>query len=67
LEREGIETSIHYPVPLNKQKSMERFAVFRCPISEYLAEHLLSVPCHHGMTDDDVERVVNAIKKAVRG
>jgi dTDP-4-amino-4,6-dideoxygalactose transaminase len=46
---------------------MERFAVFRCPISEHLAEHLLSVPCHHGMTDDDVERVVNAIKKAVRG
>jgi dTDP-4-amino-4,6-dideoxygalactose transaminase len=67
LEREGIETSIHYPVPLNRQKSMERFAVFRCPISEYLAEHLLSVPCHHGMTDDDVERVVNAIKKAARG
>lgn len=67
LERNGIETSVHYPVPLNKQKSMEKFAMFSCPISEYLAQHLLSVPCHHGLSDDDVERIVKTIKKAVRG
>jgi dTDP-4-amino-4,6-dideoxygalactose transaminase len=63
LQNHGIQTFIHYPVPVHQQKSCINM---RCdpsglPACEQHAKECLSLPCHPQMTDDDVLRVIDAV------
>lgn len=59
----GIQSLIHYPIPVHRQDSCVDFR--RDPkglsASESHADTVLSIPCHPQMTDADVEQVVVAI------
>jgi dTDP-4-amino-4,6-dideoxygalactose transaminase len=59
----GIQTLCHYPVPVHRQPSA---AAFRCDpaglaAAERHAATCLSLPCHPGLTDADVGRVIDAV------
>ncbi|WP_116963008.1 DegT/DnrJ/EryC1/StrS family aminotransferase [Fastidiosibacter lacustris] len=43
LKLQGIPTTIHYPVPLNKQPAFEDKYAF-CPVSDRLSDEVLSLP-----------------------
>ena len=43
LKDQGIPTTIHYPVPLNKQPAFEDKNAF-CPISDRLSDEVVSLP-----------------------
>jgi len=63
LKASGIPTAVHYPVPLNRQPALvcpERFEH-----SEYAAERVISLPMHPYLTDEGMERVVQAVAEAV--
>jgi len=63
LRASGIPTAVHYPVPLNRQPALacpERFEH-----SEYAAERVISLPMHPCLTDEGMERVVQAVAEAV--
>jgi len=36
-----------------------------CPVAETAYEQIISLPMFPGMTDEDVEKVIEAMKKAV--
>jgi dTDP-4-amino-4,6-dideoxygalactose transaminase len=63
LEAEGVQTLLHYPVPVHHQRSCDdiRRDPTGLPFSEAHAKHCLSLPCHPQMSDADVQRVINAV------
>ncbi len=64
LENKGIQVGIHYPVPLHEQPALRRFSRGECcPNASQASKHVLSLPMHPGLTDEDVEVVVKAIKE----
>lgn len=61
LEREGVQTDVHYPVPDHRQPFLDvRFATAALPVTERLAAEVLTLPCHPGMTDEEVSHVIAA-------
>lgn len=60
----GIETAVHYPVPPHLQEAYAnlKFQKGDFPVSEKIAETILSLPLWIGMGEDQVMIVCNAIK-----
>lgn len=63
LALRGIQAAIHYPMPIHCQPAWLacRPAVI-LPKTELLAREILTLPCHHHLSDSDVERVALAIR-----
>jgi dTDP-4-amino-4,6-dideoxygalactose transaminase len=66
MRTEGVGCSVHFiPIPLHPyyRKTLE----MRDPCTKALGEYprLVSLPLHSKMTDDDVERVIEAVKTVV--
>ncbi|HEX6324285.1 MAG TPA: DegT/DnrJ/EryC1/StrS family aminotransferase, partial [Vicinamibacterales bacterium] len=60
LRSAGIETLIHYPVPLNDQPAFSAFQPRACPVASRATQELLSLPLHPGLSNDDVRQVIAA-------
>jgi len=59
LAAEGIQTDVHYPVPDHRQPAFAAlFAGVTLPVTECLADEILTLPCHPGMTDQEVQHVI---------
>jgi UDP-2-acetamido-2-deoxy-ribo-hexuluronate aminotransferase len=66
LKAEGIPTAVHYPRPLNHQPAYERFCCPECtPVSQRLADTVLSLPMSADLTEADQDRVVDALARAL--
>lgn len=64
LTQAGIETAVHYPVPLSLQPSLAEWAR-PCPEAEKAADELVSLPIDPLMTDGEVDAVCTALLDAV--
>lgn len=62
----GIETLIHYPMPLNEQPALAPYRAHECPVAGRAARELLSLPLHPGLADSDVQTVVSAVRNMDR-
>ena len=69
LKTEGIPTAIHYPVPLHRQEAYQRFPVGEggAPVSEGLAEEVISLPMHAYLDEATQDRIVGAVRRALGG
>lgn len=63
LEDNGVGTVIHYPIPPHKQECYKEWNEISLPITEYIADHELSLPIGPAITMDDVAFVTNLINK----
>lgn len=62
LAEQGIPTAVHYPKPLHRQLAYQRFAPEGgCPVSERLADTVMSLPLSPDLTGADQDRVVSAL------
>jgi len=67
LASQGIESSTHYPRPLHQQPLLRHLGTDRdFPVSTMLAKSVLSLPVHPELDDDDLRRVIRAVRQAVR-
>ena len=58
----NVASDIHYPIPDHMQPIWNgRFDSVKLPITEDLAQTILTLPCHPWMTDDDVDRVIESV------
>lgn len=64
LNKDKISTGLHYPVPIHHQKCLKPYILGgkEYPISEYYANHGLSLPLYPHMTDSQVYAVINSIR-----
>lgn len=61
LRDNHIQTLIHYPVSVSKQKAYRGKSSQSLKNSERLADEVLSLPMHPWMKPDEIEKVVDAI------
>jgi dTDP-4-amino-4,6-dideoxygalactose transaminase len=69
LKMEGIPTAIHYPVPLHRQQPYQRFPIAAggAPVSERLAEEVISLPMHAYLDQTTQDRIIDAVRRALAG
>ena len=65
LAAADIETGIHYPQPIHRQQAwLDRFGEPPAlPVSEQIAREILSLPVHADLTDAEVERVAEVVRR----
>jgi dTDP-4-amino-4,6-dideoxygalactose transaminase len=59
----GIETLVHYPVPIPAQPAMRAVNPAACPVAARACDEVLSLPLHQRLRDDEVDDVATAIKE----
>ena len=64
LESKNIPCMVYYPVPLHLQKAFVEYAVLgqKFPVTEKLAESVLSLPMHTEMDEEQLVYITSAIK-----
>ena len=62
LAKQGIASSIFYPMPLHRQPAYKR--KISLPVSEKVAKTVLSLPIHPYLESGAVDRVCDAVKAA---
>jgi dTDP-4-amino-4,6-dideoxygalactose transaminase len=65
LDDKGIASGLHYPLPLHLQKAYEHLGYKEgdFPITEGIAQRLLSLPMYPELTRDQIEYVTDSIKE----
>jgi dTDP-4-amino-4,6-dideoxygalactose transaminase len=67
LEQEGITTGIHYPTPIHLQPACSHYSYVRgmLPVTEAVSERIVSLPMYPELTTEQLQEVVNAVKKSI--
>lgn len=63
LAEAGIQTSVHYP-------AVHRFKIYRdfytgLPVTDYVADNLITLPMYSGLTDENISYIVTEIRKSL--
>ena len=69
LKQQGIPTAVYYPIPLNRQEAYRHFPVAEggVPVSERLAEEVISLPMHAYLDEPIQDRIIAASRQALAG
>ena len=69
LKGQGIPTAIYYAKPLHRQAAYRGFPVVEggVPVSERLAEEVISLPMHAYLEPPVQDRIVTAVRRALAG
>ena len=62
LKNNDIGTGIFYPLPIHKQKSFQEYNHLSLPVSEKLANQVLSLPIGPYLTTEDQDKIIQIIK-----
>lgn len=65
LSERGIETKIHYPIPIHFQKAAEFLGYKRgdFPMTERLADEIVSFPVRENLTEAQIYRICDSIER----
>ena len=65
LQEYGISTGIHYPIPIHLQKSYQNLEYGKSdfPLTETIAEELLSLPMYAELSDEQIDFVCEKIQQ----
>jgi dTDP-4-amino-4,6-dideoxygalactose transaminase len=59
----GIETLIHYPVPIPRQPALAGTNPAQCPEADRVCEQVFSLPLYPALAEDAIERVADALHR----
>jgi dTDP-4-amino-4,6-dideoxygalactose transaminase len=67
LKAAGIPTAVYYPKPLHRQTAYKSYPVAGngLPVSERLADEVVSLPMHPYLTEEVQDRIVRAVRDAL--
>lgn len=65
LQEVGIETSVHYPIPIHLQPAAKQlgYAPGSFPVTERQAERILTLPIHQYLTVDEVVEIATQVNR----
>jgi len=63
LEKNGIHTLIHYPIPPHKQRAYEEWNDYTYPITELIHNEVLSIPLRPGLKKSEQEFIVQKLNE----
>ena len=61
LRGAGIETLIHYPVPISRQPALASEQPADCPVANRICSEILSLPLYPSLPPDAIDRVAHAL------
>jgi dTDP-4-amino-4,6-dideoxygalactose transaminase len=65
LQKSGIQTQIHYPIPVHKQKAYAAYESTKdLSVTETICSEILSLPLYPSLTEDEVAYIGGATKDA---
>lgn len=64
MAKNGINCGVHYRD--NTEYSMYRYAKGSCPHAHEISEHLITMPLHMWLTDEDVKLIIEKVNEFVR-
>ena len=66
LGKRGIGSAIYYPIPVHRQHSMRAYGMgeLAFPVTEHMADEVLSIPIHPSVTDSDRLVIADALISA---
>jgi perosamine synthetase len=64
LEGKGVGTGVHY-IPNHTQSFFKCYAT-PLPVTEYVANQIVTLPLFNGITDEDVMQVIDAVRQYFR-
>ncbi|PLX23813.1 MAG: transcriptional regulator [Salinivirgaceae bacterium] len=68
LKEKGVPAMVYYPIPLHKQKAFEKWTDSReFPVSDELAERVLSLPMHTELKKEELTYICDTIKDYFNG
>ncbi len=62
----GVETLIHYPHPVHTQEAFQEYAREALPVTEDLAQRIVSLPCSYAMDEQAVHEICRYIRDCFR-
>jgi dTDP-4-amino-4,6-dideoxygalactose transaminase len=67
LKARGVPSAIYYPKPLHHQPAYrDHHDGTALPVSEDLSRRIMALPIHPDLTEQDVERICDAVAEALR-
>jgi dTDP-3-amino-3,4,6-trideoxy-alpha-D-glucose transaminase len=66
LKARGIETLIHYPVPIPRQPALASEQPAACPVTDRICAEVVSLPLHPGLTARAIDDVAGAVREFAR-
>jgi dTDP-4-amino-4,6-dideoxygalactose transaminase len=68
LGRAGIATGVHYPIPVHLQPACAHYGYKRgrLPVTEAVAERIVSLPMYPELTPEQRQMVIDAARKSIR-
>ncbi len=61
LNKAGVGTLIHYPIPPHRQKALKKFDHLSFPISEKIHNNIISIPLNPTLTVEDQKTIIELI------
>lgn len=67
LRAKGIGVNVHYiPVYSHPYYRKHGYGDTCCPNAEQIYKHMISIPLHQGMTDEEQDYIIHAVKETVK-
>jgi dTDP-4-amino-4,6-dideoxygalactose transaminase len=63
MKKNGVQTLIHYPIPIHKQKAYKELKTLSLPITEKLSKEIVSIPIYPGLSKDNVRKITDLINR----
>jgi dTDP-4-amino-4,6-dideoxygalactose transaminase len=64
LKKNGIETTIHYPIPIHKQSVfINQFGCIKLPKTEFYSDRILSLPINPYLKRTELDFIIKKIKE----
>jgi dTDP-4-amino-4,6-dideoxygalactose transaminase len=63
LAASGVETLVHYPVPIPRQPALGGMNPSDCPVAAQICDRVLSLPLYPSLSDGQVNRVIEAVSR----
>jgi dTDP-4-amino-4,6-dideoxygalactose transaminase len=63
LDQSGVQTNVHYPLPVHKQKAYAHLNHLQLQVTEKIHEEVISLPLNPTLTDLEVSYIINVINQ----
>ncbi|SEJ17169.1 dTDP-4-amino-4,6-dideoxygalactose transaminase [Dyadobacter koreensis] len=63
LDKMGIQTNVHYPLPIHKQKAYAEINHYHFPITEEIHRQVVSLPLNPVLTEEEVTYIIEAVNQ----
>jgi dTDP-4-amino-4,6-dideoxygalactose transaminase len=68
LQEHGIQTLVHYPVPLPFQPALQRFILpgQEFPVAQQVCREILSLPLYPDLSQDELQYIIETVRRFFR-